>query len=842
MEVESATSDPIHRPPDPLQAPLVPIAVGLATGIALDAALTVPLAAAVTLFAVGFGGLLVPAGRVPLRFAMLGLAAIGPGSLMHHNAYRRADADRLVAYVAAEPRQAHVTATVLTRPVITPPDMGGYERWMGLEPRTRFVAQVERIDAADGPVSVYGRLMVFVQQPQVSVGVGDRVDLHGRLFRLRPPQNPGAFDWANHQRRRGILVGMRIKHAASVRPIDRSETSGWDRMIGRMRRWATLALLDDVAPDEAGGTSLLTAMILGQRSSIDQAVNDAFLRTGTGHFLAVSGVHVGILALFVWWVCSLIGGSMRTGALGCATTVILYALLTEPRPSVFRATILVCMASFSVCLRRPLTYGNWIAVAAIVLLVIRPVDLFDVGFQLSFACTLAVVYVCPVLLDGLRTAFGRPSDDVRMLMVRPRGWWPRHLPHVTGNLGAAFTTAISAWIVATPLVMFHFGRFSPYGWFNSILILPLVLLVMLIGFAKLLLGFALPATSVVTGPVLGFLAGVLETLSKWLSHMPGTIVEVSSPSPAWIGLYYLTLIAWTIRSAMGFSRRVPAALAVTTLVLGGWGFVPATRQQDRLAVHVLAVGDGSATVIELPDGRTLLYDAGSRGGFDVGRNIVVPFLSHVGVRGVDTAVISHPNLDHYAGMLSIDDRIAVGRWLLTPHFERLSGPGSPSRYFFDALAERGATVETIAAGDAMDGGDGVRIEVLWPPRSATTDSANDTSLVLRLHHAGRSILLCGDIEEAPQRMLLEQGRLDADVLVLPHHGGVERTTEAFIEAVDPRYLIRSSGMRDHATRNGLIELIRDRTYFNTADDGAITVTIDDHGVTVTPFAQHMRQP
>jgi competence protein ComEC len=205
-------------------------------------------------------------------------------------------------------------------------------------------------------------------------------------------------------------------------------------------------------------------------------------------------------------------------------------------------------------------------------------------------------------------------------------------------------------------------------------------------------------------------------------------------------------------------------------------------------------------------------------------------------------VISHPNLDHYAGMLSIDDRIAVGRWLLTPHFERLSGPGSPSRYFFDALAERGATVETIAAGDAMDGGDGVRIEVLWPPRSATTDSANDTSLVLRLHHAGRSILLCGDIEEAPQRMLLEQGRLDADVLVLPHHGGVERTTEAFIEAVDPRYLIRSSGMRDHATRNGLIELIRDRTYFNTADDGAITVTIDDHGVTVTPFAQHMRQP
>ena len=134
------------------------------------------------------------------------------------------------------------------------------------------------------------------------------------------------------------------------------------------------------------------------------------------------------------------GVSHRGGALTVGVAVVMYALITEPRPSVIRATILVTLAMTAVFLRRPLAHGNWIALGAIMILVCRPADLFDVGFQLSFACTLAVMYLHPRLLSAAQVVLGRPSDDVLKLVVPPSHWWPSQLPRITGSVVAAFAT------------------------------------------------------------------------------------------------------------------------------------------------------------------------------------------------------------------------------------------------------------------------------------------------------------------------------------------------------------------------------------------------------------------
>ena len=256
---------------------------------------------------------------------------------------------------------------------------------------------------------------------------------------------------------------------------------------------------------------------------------------------------------------------------------------------------------------------------------------------------------------------------------------------------------------------------------------------------------------------------------------------------------------------------------------------------DRLVVTVLAVGAGSATVIDLPDGRTMLYDAGSRSPYDVGRSTVVPFLRHRGVRRVDRVYLSHPNLDHFSGLPTILDHFETGPIVINEHFVPLSTPRSPSRHLLEEeLGRRNQEIEIMDPSTAKWSSGGVTFERLWP--AGDTDPAlspNDSSTVLRLSYAGHSVLLTGDIEERAQRALLDRGNLRSDVLILPHHGGVCASTAAFISTVGPHAVLRSSHQRTDETISELTAIVGPIPLYNTADVGAIEIVIDRNGAEVT---------
>ncbi|GAG33565.1 unnamed protein product, partial [marine sediment metagenome] len=240
---------------------------------------------------------------------------------------------------------------------------------------------------------------------------------------------------------------------------------------------------------------------------------------------------------------------------------------------------------------------------------------------------------------------------------------------------------------------------------------------------------------------------------------------------------------------------------------------------DRLVFTVLSVGAGSAMVFELPDGRTVLCDAGSSNPYDVGRSTVVPFLRHRGIRRIDRVYLSHANLDHYSGMPGILEEIETGPIIVNEYFPRRSPPSSPSRQFLDILAKRDHTVEIMnPSKPRWELGD-VTFERLSPSGEPDENlSTNDTSTVLRITYAGHSILLTGDIEDRTQRALLQKkGDLGADVLVLPHHGSVRSSTKAFIEAVGADAVIRSSHQRMSETYSGLRECVGAIPLYNTVD-------------------------
>jgi len=264
-------------------------------------------------------------------------------------------------------------------------------------------------------------------------------------------------------------------------------------------------------------------------------------------------------------------------------------------------------------------------------------------------------------------------------------------------------------------------------------------------------------------------------------------------------------------------------------VLAWWVVAPywTRRPSGALTVWMLAVGDGTGTVIELPDRRVILYDLGTRSPFDAGR-VAVNFLQHRGIGHVDTIFVSHPDFDHYGGIETLADSVSIGRVVVNDQFERFTKDKPAALRFLQAMRSRGIPIDVTRGPRRFDAGD-VRIESLWPPaaedRMAPDD--NDSSTVLRIAYEGRSILLTGDVTEWAIGGLLSRGGLHADVLALPHHGSVVYNTAAFISAVNPTIAVRSSAQRQAMTTNGIERAVCDRRYLNTADVGCVRMTIRD---------------
>lgn len=851
-------------------APLVPVAVGLVLGIVLDRYVQ----ASAACYAAAFCVVLIPALVRPIR--LLGapwivlIAACSLGALLHLQATRTTPPSSIERYAMDGRQIARVSGTVASEPRVLARPQNPFALWTFGQQRTLFLLDTQTIDTSDGKAPVVGRLRVTVREPILDIRPHERVEIFGWLYPYRAPDNPGGFDWAAYHRRSGILAGFVCNHRENVRRLDpgRPRRPSW---TARLRAGARAMLTGELTTGAAEEANLLEAMLLGHRSQLDRRLNDLFIRAGCIHFLAVSGTHMVIVLSFIWIMGRFLGRSQRQCACFVMGAAIIYALVAEPRPPILRATVMTVLFCISLLVGRPRAPLNWMAAAAILLVLANPLTLFDIGFQFSFAAVLGVAYLTPALVNAARAgymAFRRRSivspdgsegpsgtqvgDWAGEMAARPSGLL-LGLRRTGRIVGLAAAIAIAAWLAGAPLTATHFQRVQPWGPANSVVLLPFVYVTMIGGLVRMALAALLPtAGTLLLGPLVA-VEQVMIRLVEAMSELPGAVLAVAPP-PWWvIGTYYVALGAFAVRfrsnrrqspadagqaSDKGSLRRnrenglLAIAVLLAVVAAGTWAW--SRRATDRLVVTVLAVGAGSAVVMELPDGRAVLCDAGSSGPFDVGRGVVVPFLRHRGISQLDNIYISHPNLDHFSGIPAVLEAVEVRAITVNHYFIPKSKTRSASQHLLDLLADQGRHVLVHDASQCLTPIGDVTVEWLSPEPGLDLGLAtNDTSSVMRFTYAGQSILLTGDIEDRTQGRLLEKADLSADVLILPHHGGVRASTADFIDAVDPVVVVRSSGETMAATLNGLQEACGPRRVINTADVGAITVAIDHDGITVS---------
>lgn len=649
----------------------------------------------------------------------------------------------------------------------------------------RFEVDVDRLEESGRPWSGPRRVRLSWYESAPALAVGERWSLTVRLKRPHGFSNPGGFDYERWLFQRGIRATGYVRNRAANHRL----TAAQGFQLARLRERLGERIDQVLGVHEHAG--IVKALAVGLRHDLSQADWEVLRATGTSHLMAISGLHIGLVAGLVFflgrWIWSLPGytvahvGAPRVGAAAAILAAVGYAALAGFSIPTQRALVMVVVFMAGILWRGRTAPGHGLFLALAFVLVLDPLSVLSVGFWLSFGAV-------AVILLGMT---GRLS--ARSL------WWRWGRVH---------------WLIAIgllPLMMAFFGE-NP-------LLSPL---------ANLL---AVPFMGMLVVPLV--LAGVLfldvmPPMGEWLLTAGADAVALIWPYLQWLAGLDLVYRA----PSPGGPWRLAAAIVGATLLLLPRGyparwlgllwlsplvFAPVPRPAHGEAwLTLLDVGQGLGTVVQTRD-HFLVFDAGPRfsARFDTGKAVLAPFLRTRGVDRVDTLIVSHADSDHAGGVASLRRLVRVDS-ILSSTPERWSG------------------AQACRQGQAWHW-DGVQFQILHPGAS-DTGNRNDLSCVLQVRTEGGTALFPADIERPTERALLAQygDVLKSDVLVAPHHGSKTSSSEAFLDTVDPRHVMFPVGYRNRFgfPHPEVLARYRQRgtVVHDTARHGAITVKLQGTGV------------
>lgn len=683
------------------------------------------------------------------------------------------------------------------------------------------------------PIS--GTIRVDCAETLEHVHSGDRVELSARIGPLNGPMNPGQYDLKKALARRGIFLAASVKSAQGIRVLSKpSDRWIWAGLL-RLQRIANSALVDDSMlgrPAEA----MVSALVLGQTRQIDPAVYEAFRRTGLAHFICLSGMQMAILAGFLWKLGRAVQMNKRGRAAMTLAISILYILIVPPNPATTRAGVICWFFCVAVLVRRVPNSKNTLALAATVMLLIRPTDLLNISWQLSFSTVAGIL-----LFDKSmrRRLLSLTTDRWASAAQRLPGGWRWFLYDAPTAAVQMLSMGLSAWLAGSGVMLYHFGTITPWASAFTVLVNPLVLGITVLGFLKLVIIGWLPTLSILLGVMIAALSDTMTWATEILSKVPFCQISIGRIDLAWISVLYLLMMAiayWPMRWPVARIVR-PLLAMVGILLLSGMAWQP--KCSKDLEMTCLAVGPGQALVLRLPGGDAWLIDAGSQTSPNIGQRIVLPFLRQAGIDRLNGVVLSHADTDHFNGLPEIAAVMPIGQLLANAPFCQEAKTRSGAGFLRQSMEKLGYSIEEIesAAWPEVP----ATIHPLWPPPGQQTDTSlsdNDQSQVLIVEFAGRRILICSDIEATAQSSLLTQRPdLKADVVVLPHHGSSATMQSSFLEAIAPSTVIASCAPSRVVSAWKPSDSAVAAWY--TGRDGAVTVTIKADGtIRTTGFAHN----
>jgi competence protein ComEC len=671
---------------------------------------------------------------------------------------------------------------------------------------------------------------------------GDRVKIYGQWRRPPEPSNPGQFDLRNRYAELGLAAQIKSDSTDSIALISPGSSWRLDRWLAIWTHHALLAIEKYV---RLGQAPLTAALVLGQREQADWQFQEQMLATGTIHMLSISGMHIEMVALtllIAGWMLRLPKGIVLLGTV-CVCT--LYAILCGANPPVARATIMLGAA----CLARFLGWAssslNILAFAALVILLQRTSVAFEVGTQLSFLTVAVLILTFPI--------FHHRSVPIERLIESKENWLSKSLRGLRSVCWESMRSSFWVSFISAPLVWYSFHIISPISVVLNLLLWLPMLIALLAGLG-LVLFFWLPPLAWIFGTCCGISLWILRNVVAIADRIPYGHFWATAPPDWWLVGFYimaLAITAWLGTRRSGARRSLLLGLgcwfALGPLWIGGreaiqrWNLL---SKQASLEITFLDVGHGTCVLVQSPDGRNWLYDAGRLGDHQRSYQPIAQALWAIGIARIDGLMLSHADSDHYNAMESLLERFRVDRFITTRQVAEHTSPSL--RALIDRIESRKIPIEYWHSGSELQGTSDYSIAALFPNRNPSSQpiqlassstrslaskrmSDNATSLCLVVEFARRRILLPGDLETPGTEILTAGQSASVDVLMAPHHGSLTTDQDGLIAWCQPSTIVISGSHRSLDPRVFEVYSPSGQRVLHTARDHAIRLRIEPDG-------------
>ncbi len=601
---------------------------------------------------------------------------------------------------------------------------------------------------------------------------GNRMLLKGFYYKGREKRNPGEFDYNAYLSSKGVAGILKVVDSSSIQ-ITSEEHDFYKSALHQIRKGIDGQLKKYHNMETF---SLLRGLLLADRGEINYETKTHFINAGVIHVLAVSGLNVGFIVLIFLLVFGRLNLFLRSGI--TIAGLIFYLILTGASASVFRATVMAVVLIIAYLSNRSTHLINSIAIAALVILIIDPNQLYDAGFQLSFSAVISMMLIYPYI-----------ENIINQMSVKNK---------IFKYFLVAIGLSLSAQIGTLPFTFYYFSKFSTVSLFANLIVIPAIGVITGIGVITLIISPLIPFLSTYYSAANNILTGWLFDIINFAGSLNFSYISIYDYSLLDSILFYvLSLI--TIFLYKKLEHRVLKVIAVILFILNIFVISKIDNKNllpdNYLSIMMIDVGQGDSFLIKFPNGKTALVDAGNTTTlFDNGDRVIIPLLNYLGIKKIDYGIVTHIDSDHYGGFVSLILNGMIGE-IIKPELDTAL---SKDKRFEELIQKRGVAIKYFNEQKLDVGNTSLYFLNDDNIKSLSGESTNDRSGIFKMVYGQTSFLFTGDVEKKIEKFYANKYKyfLDSDILKVGHHGSKTSSSEEFLEYVTPEVSLISAGFKN----------------------------------------------
>jgi competence protein ComEC len=648
-------------------------------------------------------------------------------------------------------------------------------------------------------------------QPKAATNyrIGNKITVQGTLKKFQTASNPGQFNEQQYYQIENIDFKMEV----GIITVTDACYSKYHAYLGAVKN-RLIAVYARILSDKEAGT--LIAMLLGEKYLLDDEIRRLYQENGISHVLAISGLHVSLIGMFVFGLLKKLRCPIPLATFFTIFFIYSYGVLTNFSVSTSRAVLMMTILLLAPLPGKTYDMLSATALSALIILLQNPLQIMSAGFLLSYGAVLGISLIYPIL---------------------------KKLFTVKNAILNGVLISFSAQAATTPFVIYYFYQFPVYGILTNLIILPLITVLTLSSIIAGLAGaICIPLGIFLIGGA-NYILKFYEWICRVISSLPGNLLTVGRPDSLRMLLYFILLLLFLYVAAKYRMKNSVILLIFASVIL----LLP--HNNPGLEVTFLDVGQGDAIFMESGSGTTYLIDGGSADVKGVGTYRIIPFLMSQGTDRLDYAIMTHSDSDHISGLTELigGKQISISNLILPDITNK-----DEAYIKLEALAEdTGITMRYIKAGDMIEDGD-LSMTCLHPVFGYIPLNRNSYSTVFSLTYKEFDLLLTGDLQKDGERMVIDLLNDQVywseyktapvkgyDILKVAHHGSKYSTLEEFLSLIKPKLSVISCGKDNFYGHPHAEALERLNNYGSnvmiTYATGAVTVRTDGKRMIVEEY-------